>query len=89
MIAIQKIRYVLLFITPEGTSIDLTDSLTSLSWQESMQELAVKAQATIVNTKTKWGYLHKLIRPGGKICIFSDYGDGIKEVFRGTVWQWD
>lgn len=89
MIAIQKIRYVLLFITPEGTSIDLTDSLLSLSWQESMQELAMKAQATVVNTKTKWGYLHKVICPGGKICIFSDYGDGIQEVFRGTIWRWD
>ena len=89
MISIQNIRYVLLFIPPEGSAIDLTDSVVSLSWQESMEELAMKAQATIVNSKTKFGYLHKIICPGGKICIYSDYGSGIKEVFRGTIWHWD
>lgn len=76
-------------ITPEGKALDLTDFLVSLTWQESAEELAMKAQATLVNGKTEQEQLHKIIRPGEKVCIFSDYGEGIKEVFRGTIWNWD
>lgn len=90
MLDIQKIRYVCLCITAEGTSLDLTDALLALSWQESMEELAMKAQVTFVNVLTEDGQLlHSLVRPGGKICIFADYGEGIQEVFRGTIWNWD
>lgn len=89
MLDIQKIRYVCLFITPEGASLDLTNALVSLSWQESMEELAMKAQVTFINCLLDNGQLlHSTVRPGGKICIFSDYGEGLQEAFRGTIWNW-
>ena len=90
MLEIQKIRYVCLFITAEGDSLDITDALVSLSWQESIEELAMKAQATILNCTMEDGrLLHSMVRPGGKICILSDWGEGVREVFRGTIWNWD
>lgn len=90
MLDIQKIRYMCLFLTPEGTSLELTNALISLSWQESIEELAMKAQATFINCQLSNGQLlHSIVRPGGKICIFSDYGEGPQEVFRGTIWNWD
>ncbi len=89
MLDVQQIRYVCLFITPEGGSLDISGALISLSWLESMEELAMKAQATFVNCQMEDGrLLHSVVRPGGKICILSDYGEGRKEVFRGTIWNW-
>lgn len=86
----KNIRYRCCFISDSGDSLDLTEALTALSWQESMDELAAKAQATLINCQTEQGsYLHSIVRPGGKICFFADSGDGFQEVFRGTIWNWD
>lgn len=87
---IQKTRYRCVLIHTDGTSLDITDALLSLSWQESIEELAMKAQIAAVNCSLENGkLLHSVVRPGGKICIFADSGDGMQEVFRGTVWNWD
>lgn len=90
MIDVSKINYSLVFLTPAGERIDLSPFLRSLSWEENDGELAVRLEAELQNQQLTGGkYLHQLIPLGGQIFINSDWGSGLQEVFRGTVFVWD
>lgn len=90
MIDVSKIRYSLVAIAPTGERIDLSPFLRSLSWEENDGELAVRLEAELQNVQVAGGkWLHQLIPLAGQVFLYADWGDGMREVFRGTVFSWD
>jgi len=90
MIDVSKIVYDLVALAPNGEKIRLAPALRSLLWEENNGELAVRLQAEIQNRQLKDGkWLHQKIPLGGQVVLLSDWGEGWKEVFRGTVFAWD
>lgn len=90
MIDVAKISYSLILLRPDGQRIDLQPFLRSLSWEENDGELAVRLEAELQNIQMPDGkWLHQLIPLGGQIFLYSDWGSGQQEIFRGTVFAWD
>ncbi len=88
MIDVSKITYSLVFLSPSGGRVDLSPFLRSLGWEENDGELAVRLEAEIQNAQAgKW--LHQLVPLGGQVLLYADWGGGLQEIFRGTVFSWD
>jgi len=90
LIDVSKITYSLAFLSPLGERIDLSPFLRSLSWEENEGELAVRLEVELQNQQLAGGkWLHQLIPLGGQVFLFADWGSGMQEVFRGTIFTWD
>lgn len=90
MIDVAKISYSLILLRPDGQRIDLQPFLRSLSWEENDGELAVRLEAELQNQQLAGGkWLHQLIPLGGQVFLYSDWGIGPQEIFRGTIFVWD
>lgn len=90
MIDASKIRYDLVVILPNGDKIRLYPVLRSLTWEENDEELAVRLEAEIHNQRMKDGkWLHQKIPLGSQVVLLAEWGEGWKEIFRGTVFSWD
>lgn len=89
MIDTSKIRYDLCLLTQQGQRLHLNHVLRDLSWEENKGELAVRLEAELQNTMLPQGkWLHQVASLGSQIMLFADWGSGFKEVFRGTVFNW-
>ncbi len=90
MIDVSKIAYSLVLFSPSGGRIDLSPFLRTLSWEENDGELAVRLEAELQNQQIANGkYIHQLVPLGGQFFLYSDWGTGLQEIFRGTVFDWD
>ncbi|EMT38117.1 hypothetical protein TthWC1_2360 [Thermoanaerobacter thermohydrosulfuricus WC1] len=90
MIDTSKIFYDLVVVLPNGDKIRLAPVLRSLSWEENDGELAVRLEAEIHNQRMKDGkWLHQKIPLGSQVVLLAEWGEGWKEIFRGTVFSWD
>lgn len=90
MIDVAKIRYDLVLVTSQGQQVPLNSVLRNLAWEEYKAELAVRLEAELQNIQlsgSKW--LHQAADLGGQVLLFSDWGTGRQEIFRGTVFSWD
>lgn len=89
MIDPSGVTYHLYALLPSGEFLPLRRALTGLSWEEQPAQLAVRLQAQVFNAPTSGGWLHQALALGGKVLLFAEWGQGEREVFRGTVVEWD
>lgn len=90
MIDVANISYFLILLRPDGQRMDLRPFLRSLFWEENGGELAVRLTAELQNIQMPDGkWLHQLVPLGSQIFLYSDWGRGRQEIFRGTVFAWD
>lgn len=69
--------------------IDLTPFLRRLSWEENDGELAVRLEAEIQQVQLQGGgWLSSQVQLGGQVFLLADWGSGMQEVFRGTMFAW-
>ena len=90
MIDVGKITYLLYYLTPQGARINLTPFLRGLTWEENDGELAVRLEAELQQQQlpgNKW--LSTQIQLGGQVYLYADWGSGLQEIFRGTIFVWD
>lgn len=72
-----------------GGTLDITSALTELTPEEQPAELAQRLNLTVVNATYGSGMLSDVLTPGRAIYYYSDWGQGMQEVFRGVIWDWD
>ncbi|WP_199615552.1 XkdQ/YqbQ family protein [Paenibacillus alkalitolerans] len=87
MIDVKDVEYDLVVYSPAGQRLSLNDALKSLEWEEQPEELAVRLTAELHNAPYGSGHLHQLLPLGGKVFLFSDWGEGWQEIFRGTIFR--
>ena len=89
MINVAKISYSLVLLRPDGQKLDLQPVTRSLSWEENDGELAVRLEAELQNQQLAGGkWLHQKTPLGGQVVLFAEWGEGWKEIFRGTIFAW-
>lgn len=86
MIDIAKIKYDLVVKAPDGENLHLFEIRKSLNWEEPPGEIAQRLNAEFLNTKYQGTWLHKFFAFGTPVFLFSDWGQGWKEVFQGNIW---
>lgn len=84
-IDISKIRYSVKAVLSSGQILDISDLCTSLSWGESKNDIAQKADITLANTKIKGEYISDLLNLCTLIYIYVND----TEVFNGILWEWN
>jgi len=89
MIDLTQTRYVLVLLTPQGEKLYLNEVTQGLQWEEPPDELSVRLTVEVQNQKTRYGWLHKLFPMAGRLFLLADWGEGWKEVWRGTVFDRD
>jgi hypothetical protein len=86
MIDISKVKYDFVVKTPQGQNLHLFEIRKSLNWEEPPGEIAQRLNAEFRNIEHQGTWLHKYFAHGAPVFLFSDWGEGWKEIFRGTVW---
>ena len=87
MIDVAKIKYDFMVLTPQGQK--LHPFCRALSYSENNEEISVRLEAEIQNQQLSSGaWLHQQVPLGGQVYLYTDWGAGWQEVFRGTVFNW-
>jgi hypothetical protein len=89
MIDASKVRYDLTYQDrATGGTMHLASTLQGLSFEEPAGELAMRLTATVKNQPVGGQMLHEALALGTPLMLFSDWGEGWREVWRGTVTRW-
>ena len=89
MIDIAKIKYELVVVLSNGAKVYPQIATSDVTTEDNDGELAVRLEADFHNVKTSDGKrLHQQLPLGGRLFLYSDWGAGKKEVFRGTIFNW-
>lgn len=89
MINIAKIKYELVAVLSNGAKVYPQIATSDVATEDNEGELAVRLEADFHNAKTSDGKrLHQHLPLGGRLFLYSDWGAGKKEVFRGTIFNW-
>ena len=89
MIDIENIKYDTILLLPDGTAIDITEILLSCSWSENQGELAKSLNIELKNTAYEGTFISELAVPGTQLFIYSNWGGGRQEIFRGPIWEYE
>ena len=87
-IDISTIKYDVELITETGGRYLLNDALLDLQWEEQKGELAQRATISVANFLIGNTYLMALAKLNCILQISSDWGEGKKLLFDGTIWEW-
>lgn len=89
MIDIAKIKYELVVVLSNGAKVYPQIATSDVTTEENDGELAVRLETDFHNAKASDGKrLHQQLPLGGRLFLYSDWGAGKKEVFRGTIFNW-
>jgi hypothetical protein len=89
MIDIAKIKYELVVVLSNGAKVYPQIATSDVATEDNDGELAVRLEADFHNAKTSDGKrLHQHLPLGGRLFLYSDWGAGKKETFRGTIFSW-
>ena len=86
---LASIKYRIIATLSNGTSIDLTDICEAKGWEDNKDELAVRLNLTLRDTEYAGGRIANALPLCTALYLFSDYGNGESEVWRGTIWEWE
>lgn len=89
MVRMDKIKYDLAVLQPDGAVIYLSNVCRSIHTEENPGELAVRLEADVQNQQMLGGkWLHQQLQLGGRVSLRADWGEDWKEVFQGTIFNW-
>lgn len=85
---ISRIKYSVIAMLTNGKEVYLDKVATNIAWEENESELATRLNLTVRDVPIDGTRLSLLLDLGSQVYVFADYGTGMKEVFRGTFWEW-
>lgn len=91
MIDLAHTRYQLAALVEAGGRtgwLHLMDAVRTLSWEEQVDEFAMRLTAVLSNQRLPTGWLHQSLALGGHLVLRADWGTGWQEVFRGMIRRW-
>lgn len=87
-IDLSSIRYYVKAVLSDGRSVTLETIAENIAWEDNEKELAVRLNLTLRDVPCEGTRLAKLLALCTIIYVYADWGEGKKEIFRGTVWEW-
>lgn len=86
---VDDLSYQVQFVADTGVIYNLTTLVLGLVWEEQVNELSRRLSLKLLNTLVDGQWLMGIVKLGGHINVFSDWGEGQTAVFWGQIWQWD
>lgn len=86
---LSRINYYVTAILGDGEQIQLENLCENIAWEDNEKELAVRLNLTIRDADYNGSRLAQKFALGTIVYLYADWGEGKKEIFRGTVWEWN
>ena len=86
---LSKIQYDVVAVLWDGRQLKLDEVAENIAWEENEKELAVRLNLTLRDIPYNGGRLSQMLALCTVIYLYSDWGSGQKEVFRGIAWTWE
>lgn len=88
-IDLTRIKYYVTAILADGRRLSLENVAEVIAWEENENELSTRLNLTIRDIPGDKGRLSKQLALCTIIYLYADWGAGKKEIFRGTIWDWE
>jgi len=88
-ISLTDAAYYGIILGDTGNPRDISQYISSLSWEEAKGELSMKATFTARDAETQWGHVSEFVTLGSLFIIAVTIGGETREVFRGKVESWN
>lgn len=88
MLDISQMKYKPILLTETGKQLDLSNVLTSLSWQHNDKELAVRVDCSLRNGEIEGQEIASIAKPGCMIIVVAECGGIKEEAARGIITDW-
>ena len=86
---LSTVQYYVSAILADGSTVTLETVAENIAWEENRNELAVRLNLTLRDIPHQGKRLSQALALCTAIYLYADWGAGKKEVFRGTVWEWE
>lgn len=86
---LTRIRYYVVAVLSDGSKIKMEDIAENIAWEENEKEISVRLNLTLRDIPYGSGRLSGTLALCTIIYLYADWGSGQKEVFRGTIWEWE
>lgn len=86
---LSKINYEVIAALADGRQLKLDEVAENIAWEENKNELAVRLNLTLRDIPYSGGRLSQVLALCTNVYLYSDWGNGRKEVFRGAIWEWN
>lgn len=88
-IDLSHVRYYVVAILSSGAQLYLDEVAENIAWEENEKEFACRINLTIRDIPYNAGRLSQVLELGTILMIYADWGEGRKEICRGTIWDWE
>lgn len=88
-IDLSRISYSVTALLSDGSQVALENVSENIAWEENEKELSCRLNLTIRDVDYGQGQLASTLALCTVVYLYADWGEGKKEIFRGTVWEWD
>jgi len=88
VVDLATVKYYVVAVLKDGKQLHLEKVAENIAWEENEKELAVRLNLTLRDVPYNGGRLSEVLALCTVIYLYSDWGTGQQEVFRGTIWKW-
>lgn len=88
MLDISQMKYKPILLTETGKQIDLSNAVTSLSWQHNSREIAQRVDCSLRNGEFEGQEIASIAKPGCMIIVIAECGGRKEEAARGVITDW-
>ena len=85
---LSRITYTVKAILNDGSSVMLQGVAENIAWEENEKELSVRLNLTLRDVPCNGKRLSQVLPLCTVVYLYANWGEGEKEIFRGTVWEW-
>lgn len=89
VVDLTNIKYYVTAVLADGKRLSLENVAENIAWEENENELSMRLNLTIRDIPQTGGRLSKQLALCTIIYVHADWGEGKKEVFQGTIWEWE
>jgi hypothetical protein len=80
-----KVQYYVYVTTESGTTLNVTNAVTNLGWEENEKEISARVSFTLVNARYKKKKLSKIVKIGQLVTIKANWGAGSKKIIQAFI----
>lgn len=86
---LSKVTYTVVATLANGQMLRLDEVAENVAWEENDKELSVRLNLTLRDVPYNGGRLSQQLALCTVVYLFCDWGQGMEEIFRGTIWEWE
>ena len=85
---LSKVTYNVTALLSTGEQLQLESVAENIAWEENEKELAVRLNLTLRDVAVRGIRLSQQLALCTVVYLYSEWGAGRQEIFRGTIWEW-